>query len=73
MFQDGALQRLISEDGLAGLTSNPAIFEKAIAKGAAYTRRDSAAETAGNDPGTALRTLDTGGYRGGGRPVSRPV
>src|ERR1051325_2347261 len=27
---DGSLQRLIDEDGLAGATSNPSIFEKAI-------------------------------------------
>ena len=29
-LQDGTLQRLIDEDGLRGMTSNPAIFEKAI-------------------------------------------
>ena len=33
---DGTLARLIREDRLAGLTSNPAIFEKAIAHGADY-------------------------------------
>lgn len=32
----GALQRLITEDGLCGLTSNPAIFEKAITGNADY-------------------------------------
>ncbi|MFI5113776.1 MAG: bifunctional transaldolase/phosoglucose isomerase [Terriglobales bacterium] len=31
LLKDGALQRLIDEDGLRGMTSNPAIFEKAIA------------------------------------------
>jgi transaldolase/glucose-6-phosphate isomerase len=31
LLQDGGLKRLIDEDGIAGLTSNPAIFEKAIA------------------------------------------
>ncbi len=30
MLHDGTLQRLISEDGLRGMTSNPSIFEKAI-------------------------------------------
>lgn len=30
LLQSGGLQRLIDEDGLRGLTSNPAIFEKAI-------------------------------------------
>lgn len=33
---DGALERLIKEDGLRGLTSNPSIFEKAIAQGGDY-------------------------------------
>ncbi len=30
LFTSGELQRLIEEDGLKGMTSNPAIFEKAI-------------------------------------------
>lgn len=33
---DGTLKGLIDNDGLAGLTSNPAIFEKAIAQSGAY-------------------------------------
>ncbi|MFW2373368.1 MAG: transaldolase [Gammaproteobacteria bacterium] len=37
ILQDGTLQGLIEKDQLAGLTSNPAIFEKAIAQGGAYT------------------------------------
>ncbi len=36
IIQNGALQRLITEDGLAGITSNPSIFEKAIGESAAY-------------------------------------
>lgn len=32
----GGLQKLISQDGLAGLTSNPAIFEKAMGGGNEY-------------------------------------
>ena len=31
MLTDGSLQKLIDEDGINGVTSNPAIFEKAIA------------------------------------------
>ncbi len=31
MINSGELQRLIEDDGLKGVTSNPAIFEKAIA------------------------------------------
>ena len=30
-LSSGELQRLIAEDGLRGVTSNPSIFEKAIA------------------------------------------
>ena len=33
LMQSGELQRLITEDGLRGMTSNPSIFEKAIAGG----------------------------------------
>jgi transaldolase/glucose-6-phosphate isomerase len=36
LMTDGELQRLIREDGVTGLTSNPAIFEKAIGSGAEY-------------------------------------
>ena len=37
LFTTGELKRLISEDGLRGMTSNPAIFEKAIADSNYYT------------------------------------
>lgn len=33
---EGGLSRLIEEDGVAGITSNPSIFEKAIGHGHAY-------------------------------------
>jgi len=36
LLLDGELQRLITEDGLRGMTSNPAIFEKAIAGSTQY-------------------------------------
>jgi transaldolase/glucose-6-phosphate isomerase len=36
MLNDGRLKRLVEEDGLAGVTSNPSIFEKAIAGSADY-------------------------------------
>jgi transaldolase len=29
-LRDGALRRLIAQDGISGVTSNPSIFEKAI-------------------------------------------
>jgi len=37
LITSGELQRLIDEDGLTGVTSNPAIFEKAIAGSSDYT------------------------------------
>ena len=36
LLTSGELKRLIEEDGLRGMTSNPTIFEKAIASGALY-------------------------------------
>lgn len=33
---DGSLQRLIAEDGLSGITSNPSIFQKAISESEHY-------------------------------------
>jgi transaldolase len=36
MIERGALQRLIDDDGIHGVTSNPAIFEKAIAQTTDY-------------------------------------
>jgi transaldolase/glucose-6-phosphate isomerase len=36
LFASGEFERLIVEDGLRGVTSNPAIFEKAIAGGTDY-------------------------------------
>ena len=33
---DGTLQRLVEEDGIGGLTSNPAIFQQAIAESDLY-------------------------------------
>lgn len=36
MLEDGGLTRLIEDDGLTGVTSNPSIFEKAIGGGTEY-------------------------------------
>src|SRR4029450_8095939 len=36
LITSGELQRMIEEDGLRGVTSNPAIFEKAIAGSSDY-------------------------------------
>ena len=36
LFSSGKLERLIREDALTGMTSNPTIFQKAIAEGELY-------------------------------------
>src|ERR1051325_4321862 len=36
IISSGELQRMIEEDGVSGVTSNPAIFEKAITKSHDY-------------------------------------
>ena len=36
MLDSGDLRRLINEDGVSGVTSNPSIFEKAIAESSDY-------------------------------------
>src|ERR1700733_10248911 len=43
ILENGELKRLIDEDGIKGLTSNPSIFEKAIGEGDAYDERVEAA------------------------------
>ncbi len=45
---DGDLKRLVAEDGLSGVTSNPAIFEKAIAEGSGCDTALRAAQAAGD-------------------------
>ena len=35
-LEDGTIARLVREDGVRGMTSNPAIFEKAISTGREY-------------------------------------
>jgi transaldolase / glucose-6-phosphate isomerase len=51
---DGGLQKLVEQDGLAGLTSNPSIFEKAVAGSAAYDASLKAAEAEGDRDVMAL-------------------
>lgn len=49
LIESGELARLVAADGLAGLTSNPAIFEKAIASGL-YAQDVRAAARVSRDP-----------------------
>ena len=54
ILEDGELARLIEEDGVKGLTSNPSIFEKAIGDGDAYDARVQAELKRGDNSPTAL-------------------
>ena len=49
LLDTGTLARLIAEDGISGVTSNPTIFEKAIGKSELYDRSLAAAVRDGHD------------------------
>ena len=49
LFRSGELTRLIAEDGLRGMTSNPSIFEKAIGHGEDYDAQIAELEAAGDN------------------------
>src|SRR5918996_6383755 len=58
LLQSGGLKKLIDQDGLRGVTSNPSIFEKAIGHGDDYDELIAAAERAGDlDPGALFEQL----------------
>lgn len=58
MLDDGELARLVAEDGIRGVTSNPAIFEKAIASGDEYTAQIlEVAPRVGGDPKRIFEAL----------------
>ena len=58
LLRTGALTRLIAEDGLRGVTSNPSIFEKAIGHGDDYDEMIAAAQASGDlDPGALFEEL----------------
>src|SRR5437588_856017 len=58
LLRSGELHRLIAEDGLRGMTSNPSIFEKAIGHGDDYDAQIAELEAAGDlDPGMLFERL----------------
>jgi transaldolase / glucose-6-phosphate isomerase len=58
LLRGGELKRLIAEDGLRGMTSNPSIFEKAIGHGEDYDAQIAELEASGDlDPGTLFERL----------------
>ncbi len=54
LLSGGGLSRLVADDGVRGVTSNPSIFQKAIEGGGAYG--DAVAELLENDP--TMTTVD---------------
>ena len=58
MLHDGGLARLVAEDGLTGVTSNPSIFQKAIGGSADYDQALKAfVEASDADPVTVFEHL----------------
>jgi transaldolase / glucose-6-phosphate isomerase len=58
LLRTGALTKLIADDGLRGVTSNPSIFEKAIGHGDDYDELIAAAQASGDlDPGALFEEL----------------
>lgn len=56
-LQDGTLQQLITQDGLRGMTSNPAIFEQAIGKSDDYDEQIRQLAHSGADIDTIYESL----------------
>ena len=72
LISSGALRRLIQEDGLRGITSNPSIFEKAIADSHDYDEDIRAMALAGSGPEAIYENLsqrDVGSAADEFRPV----
>lgn len=57
LIASGELQRLITEEGVRGVTSNPTIFEKAINAGTDYDKEIHAFTTQGKEPGEIMDAL----------------
>jgi len=57
LVRGGELQRLIDEDGLRGQTSNPTIFQEAIAAGTAYDDQIAELARAGHDARAIFEAL----------------
>ncbi len=57
LYQGGGLARLIQEDGLAGMTSNPTIFQKAIAETNLYDEDIRRLGGEGRSPGDIFEGL----------------
>ncbi len=63
MLQTGALEKQIREDGIRGVTSNPTIFEKAIASGNAYDDQVAELIRAGKSSGEIFEAVEVDDIR----------
>jgi transaldolase len=72
MIDSGELARLVSEDGIKGVTSNPTIFEKAIAAAGPYGAQIASLAGRGADVMEAYKEIVTEDIRRGA-DVLRPV
>ena len=57
LVRGGQLRRLIEQDGLRGMTSNPSIFQKAIATGDAYDEQLAQLAAEGKNAGEIFEAL----------------
>jgi len=57
LLRSGELRRLVDDDGVAGVTSNPTIFEKAIAESRDYDAAVARLRARGAGPAEAYETL----------------
>jgi len=57
LYRSGELARLIAQDGLKGMTSNPTIFEKAVASSELYDEDIRRASAEGKGPGDIFEAL----------------
>jgi transaldolase/glucose-6-phosphate isomerase len=72
LLRSGQLSKMIEEDGLKGVTSNPSIFEKAIGHGDDYDEMIRQAEAAGDlDPGALFEGLAVHEIRDGADAMRR--
>ena len=73
LLKSGGLAKLIEEDGLRGVTSNPSIFEKAIGHGDDYDAQIAALQASGDlDPGALFERLAVTDIQNGADAL-RPV
>jgi len=72
LVEGGGLRRLIEEDGLSGVTSNPTIFEKAMGESGGYEERYREAAKRTDDPEEIFFHLAYGDVRGAA-DLLRPV